>query len=252
MPAKILAVANQKGGVGKTTTTVSICTGLHHAGYKVLGVDADPQTTLSQWAAAAPEDEEGLPFMVVSLHTSRHNIHRELKKLIEDYDFIVVDCPPSVEDPRPAAVMLVSEAVIIPVSSSPADFWSSEEFISEVIKVQRHNPDLRPIWLLNKTEGKRKLDQSVIGAIVETCVPQFERVVPTRECYKQACALGRTVFKVGGSGSKLAQVEVTAIVKELLQRLKEPAPYIEELREQRRIELEAAEAEGENETIAEA
>lgn len=231
--AKIIALANQKGGVGKTTTTVHVGAGLVELGYRVLCVDADPQATLMTWVSRAKEEDQQLQFTTVSLHESKDKIFRELKKFVNDYDYIIVDCPPSVEDPRSAVVMMVSDAVIIPTSSSPVDFWSSNEFIGEVYKAFALNNELRPIWFLMKSDGKRLLDKSVKKSIERSAIPCFKRIVPTRECYKQASAKGQSVFQMGGAGPKAAKAEFGEIVEELVKILGRPAPNLDELREQK-------------------
>jgi len=239
-----VSVANQKGGVGKTTTTVTAGAGLAERGHKVLCVDADPQATLITWSARAPADK-GLPFTTVSLHESKDKIYREIKKFVDDYDYILVDCPPSVEDPRAGVVMMVSDAVVIPTSSSPVDFWSSQDFVKKVYKCFSFNKTLRPIWLLNKSDGKRLLDKSVDKSIKKSLIPRFERIVPTRECYKQASAFGQSVFQMSGAGPKAAKAEFNDIVDELIKLVGKPAPDLDALREQQ-------EAEEANKTTAEA
>ena len=84
-------------------------------------------------------------------------IHREIKKFINDYDIIVVDCPPSITEKVSGVVLLAASIAVIPTSSSPADYWSSVGLVKLIQQAQVMNEDLRAVFLLNKTEEKRML-----------------------------------------------------------------------------------------------
>lgn len=92
MSAKIVTVFNQKGGCGKTTVSMHIAGTLGVRGCKTLLVDMDEQGTATRWAAQAPE-EKPFPASVIGLAPSGGAMHREVRKFMADYDYIVVDCP---------------------------------------------------------------------------------------------------------------------------------------------------------------
>ncbi len=94
MTAKIITVCNQKGGSGKTTLSMQLAGTLARRKNKVLVVDADPQGTATRWAASA-SDENPFPASVIGLSAANEKVHREVKKFVGDYDFIVIDCPPA-------------------------------------------------------------------------------------------------------------------------------------------------------------
>lgn len=213
--AKIVAFANQKGGVGKSTACVNVAEGIREKGYRVVVIDADPQNTIVQWSAAGGEGG-GLPFTVSNLAAAGKMIHREIRKYTNDFDFILVDCPPSVADARPAVVLMVADLVVMPTSSSPTDFWSSVEFLQLVNQARVTNESLRAVWLLNKTEKKRMLSKSIEKAVAATEVPVLEAQLANRECYKQAAALGTTVLQMNDRGAKAAAVEVRAVASEIV------------------------------------
>src|SRR5271165_6350051 len=87
-----IAVANQKGGCGKTTACMNLAGGLARAGYKVLVVDADPQGSATKWRNMS--EESRLPFQLVAMATA--SIHRELPAIIRNasYEVVLIDCPP--------------------------------------------------------------------------------------------------------------------------------------------------------------
>jgi len=120
----IIAVLNQKGGVGKTTLAVHIAAGLALRGHKVLLVDADPQGSARDWAAARVN---ALLFPVVGL--DRPTLHRDLPQLAKDYEHVVIDGPPRVTDLTRSA-MLAAELVVIPVQPSPYDVWACADVVA--------------------------------------------------------------------------------------------------------------------------
>jgi chromosome partitioning protein len=212
--AEIIAVTQQKGGVGKSTIAMHLGAAFHERKKKVLVVDADGQNTLVHWSSAAGE-ETGIPFPVVNLAEAGGQIHREIKKFVADYDLIIVDCPPSITEKVSGVVLLAASIAVIPTSSSPADYWSSVGLVKLIQQAQTMNEDLKAVFLLNKTEEKRMLTRELKRALEELGFPLLKTQIPTRECYKQAMALGQTVLQMSDRGAKLASSEIRACADEI-------------------------------------
>jgi chromosome partitioning protein len=87
----ILSVLNQKGGVGKTTVSTHLAAALSREGARVLLVDADPQASALDWAAARKE-----PPLFPVLGLPKPVLHRELPTVAADYEHVVIDGPPAV------------------------------------------------------------------------------------------------------------------------------------------------------------
>ena len=119
----IIAVLNQKGGGGKTTLAVHIAAALAMQGARVLLVDADPQGSARDWAAARTSAPL---FPVVGLDWP--TIHRDLPQIAQDYDHVIIDGAPRMTD-LTRSVMLAARLVVIPVQPSPYDVWACAEVV---------------------------------------------------------------------------------------------------------------------------
>lgn len=188
---KTIVVFNQKGGVGKTSTVVNIAAELISRHYKVLAIDLDAQCNLSVFCGARDVkysvrdwllQTSTLENVVVS---SRYGdiipstdslqvelLHfasipafiirlRDLLKGITDYDYILIDCPPAVNQ-LTAAALVAADYVLIPTE---AEFFSADGVgkIAETIEqVKPLNPDLKVLGvLLVKYNPRRKLTQAL-------------------------------------------------------------------------------------------
>ena len=192
---KVIAICNQKGGVGKTTTTASLGVGLARAGKKVLLVDADPQgnltdslgwhdtdslrATLTPLLAAVIEDrpirptncilrhEEGVDLIPSNLELSAMEMNlvsamcREralstvLKPLKPDYDYILIDCMPSLGMITLNA-LAAADSVIIPVQTQYLPAKGMNQLLSTIGRVKRYiNPDIRIEGILGTLVDRR-------------------------------------------------------------------------------------------------
>lgn len=218
MPAKILVTANQKGGCGKTTVAMQIGGTLGRNGQRVLIVDADPQGTATRWAASA-SDEHPFPAHVAGLAAAGGKVHREIKKYLDSYDYILVDCPPAVESAVPQSALLVADLALVPIIPSPADLWAATGTRSLIERAMEINPSLKARLVVNMLQSNTSMSKDVLDVLVDFGIPLTESKLHLRTAYRQAAVFGGTVHNLGRDAGKAIQ-EVEMLVQELLDLIK--------------------------------
>lgn len=236
MSAKIIAVANHKGGCGKTTTVVHLATEIANKGKKVLIIDLDPQAnaslhvgrkhpsevavTTAELLTGHPELltealEEQTNFDNVSLIYGSLNLGRTEDQLKENaprpseelvtkveflkdlYDYILIDCPPSLKLLTSNA-LASSTHIIIPIESgSQYGLYGVTDLINHLEKIKRINPNLKLLGaLLIKHDTRQTVCKLIheeaykqVGLILDTKIPQSTKV-------NQAAILKKPLFKL--------------------------------------------------------
>ena len=123
MPGKVITIAQQKGGSGKTTLAVNLAAEYLRRGMTVALLDTDPQGSLGRWFMTRRErlGEAGLEFST----SSAWGVSYECEKLKKTVDLVIVDTPPKVDaDLRPA--LREADLVLIPVAASHVDLWATD------------------------------------------------------------------------------------------------------------------------------
>jgi chromosome partitioning protein len=214
MPAKILVAANQKGGCGKTTVAMQIGGTLGRTGHRVLIVDADPQGTATRWAASA-SDESPFPAHVAGLAAAGGKVHREIKKYLESYDYILVDCPPAVESAVPQSALLIADVALVPIIPSPADLWAATGTRGLIERAVEINPALHARLVVNMLQSNTSMSKEVLEVLEDFGIPLTHAKLHLRTAYRQAAVFGGTVHDLGREATK-AMHEVDALVHEVL------------------------------------
>ncbi|MBB4518662.1 ParA family protein [Paraburkholderia fungorum] len=214
---KIFAVANQKGGSGKTTITLNLAGAYAHddPALKILVVDADSQNT-SVRASGAGEDP--YPFTVANLAAAGKGLGREIRRMAQAYDLILVDCPPSVDNPNTENVVAVSDFVLVPMDASVVDAWSTQGMLRLVRRVVGADPSRCGV-VFNRVNTKTVAYSEISEAMVEeNPYPILKSTIALREVYKTAIGTGTTVFTVKGQRStKQAREEIMSVAMEMLE-----------------------------------
>jgi len=205
----ILGILNQKGGVGKTTLAVNLASALQRQGGRVLLIDADPQGSALDWAAA----REGTPlFAVVGL--PRATIHKEIAVIGQGYDHIVIDGPPRVTDLARSAIM-ASDIVMIPVQPSPYDVWAADEVVKLIAEARVYKENLKSVFTVNRKIANTAIGRDVGEALAAYPLPVLKAFVTQRVVFAEVVAQGKSVFEVDQEGQ--AAKEVQAVLNELME-----------------------------------
>ena len=236
MPAtktKVLAVANQKGGVAKTTTVASLGAALAELGNKVLLVDLDPQACLTFSLGVDPEDLElsvhhvltkGLDATEVIIETddgvdllpatielaraesdllTRTGREHVLKLALEDlaegehpYDWVLLDCPPSL-GVLTVAALTAARAVLIPLQCETLSHRGVGQLLDTVHDVRRFTNRKLEVWGVLPTlyDGRTNHARAVLENISETYeLDVIEPPIPKSIRFAEAPAAGRSIL----------------------------------------------------------
>lgn len=218
MTAKIITVCNQKGGSGKTTLSMQLAGTLAKRKRKVLVVDADPQGTATRWAASA-DDEQPFPASVIGLSAASEKVHREVRKFVEDYDYVVIDCPPAADSPVPQSALLIADLALVPIIPSPLDLWASVGIRKVIENVGEINETLKARLVVNQCQPKTNLAKEALEVLPEFGIPVCKNYLRQRTAYRQSAVFGQTVQDFGSKASE-ATAEIEALTDEILSVLK--------------------------------
>ncbi len=214
MTSKIITVANQKGGAGKTTIAMQIAGTFARYNYRVLVVDADQQGTAIRWAASA-EDDKPFPAAVVNLSAAGGKLHREVKKFVSDYQIIIIDCPPAADSPIPQSALLISDLVLVPVIPSPLDMWASVGIRQVVENVQDINEELKARIVINQHQPQTNLAKDVLDILSDFGLDMAESRLHQRVAFRQSPIIGGTVHDFGKKAQQAID-EIEGLVDEIL------------------------------------
>ncbi len=206
----IIAVLNQKGGVGKTTIATCLAHAFEQADPgSTLLVDQDPQGSALDWN----EINEGCLLPVIGM--SRETLPTDIRAVKDQYKVIVIDGAPAA-DKLAVAAMKIADLVIVPVQPSPYDVWSSSDIV-DLIKARQEIADGKPraCILISRAIKNTRIGKDVLDALSDFDLPVLENRTTSLVAYPTAVGEGKTVL-CGGYAQ--AAKEIKAIREELVRR----------------------------------
>jgi len=229
--SKVVALANQKGGVGKTTSTINLAYALAQQGKRTLAVDFDPQGSLTIYFGYNPDELEETdqtmhaaliggkpmeslvigenpalipasislanaePELIVKILQSSQKVLREkIKGLREAYDFILIDCPPSL-GLLTINALVAADWVVVPVKTDNLSFHGVSRLFQTIEQIQSElNSTLRVAGILPTQFNPRNVhDNEVLNGVREALAGQPVRIfdpVNRSTAYDKATSLG--------------------------------------------------------------
>jgi len=231
----IVAFANQKGGVGKTTTAINLGAALARAGKRVLVFDFDPQanssaglgaraeegqrtsydvvmgvaaaaevvvetTTPGLWIVPATPGLAGAEVELVPMMAREFRLRRALEGVRDGYDFVLIDCPPSLGLLTVNALSAADE-VIVPVQCEYLALEGLSQLTSTLELVRRNlNPSLKLRGLLlTMFDARTNLSQQVADEVRAHFPQTFKTIIPRSVRLSEAPSHGLSIFEYDGS-----------------------------------------------------
>jgi len=205
----VIALAGNKGGSGKTTLAINLAGALARRGRVVL-LDADPQGSCVHWDTA--KDGKG----AVTVLAAADDLSGSVQANRDRCDYLLIDCPPSVNAPQTLAALSLAEKVLIPVIPSPLDIWAGLHVESVLTKAAEDNPTLQALLVINQLEPRTRLSQLARQALKELGLPTAATTMQRRMAYRRAILEGRSVVDMGKRGAEAAR-EIEQLIAELVE-----------------------------------
>ena len=217
----IVALLNQKGGVGKTTLALHLAGQWAMQGRRVLVVDADPQGSALDWSEQ--RSREGLPRLFGVLGLARETLHRELPEVARDADRVIVDGPPRVTGLARSA-LLAADLVLVPATPSAFDGWASAEMLRLIEEARLFRPGLCARMVLNRCAARTVIARETAAALAEAKPPALTARVGQRIAFAQAAGSGRLVGEFDPDGFAAREIAALAAEVEAVTALAEVMP----------------------------
>jgi chromosome partitioning protein len=201
---KILVIANGKGGVGKTTTSVNLAS-LLSSKMKTLLVDADPQGSSSWWV------ERGeMPFEL-STETDP-KLLKQLRKVL-GYELVIVDTPPALRSDALKAVVQAADYLILPTQPAPMDLTA----LIETVRSALAPAQVAHRVLLTKVDP-RSLNDALDAqkSLMDAGIPVFNAFIRAYKVHERAPLEGVPIIQSKGKNAKEAAADYQRVADELL------------------------------------
>jgi chromosome partitioning protein len=215
----IIALINQKGGCGKSTSSVHLAYWLQFKqNYRVLLVDADAQRSSSQWVEGM---ENPIPCQVIQ---SPDDLLEQIPELVKNYDYLIVDGPASLAE-ETRAILFRTDLAVIPVQPTGVDLRSASDAMRLLKQAQSVRSGLpKGLVFLSRAVKNTKLKEEAIALLSQIPDAKFLKpIIHQKQAVADTSGQSLTVWDLPGQAASEAATEYERLFKAILKQLPEGA-----------------------------
>lgn len=206
--AFVIAVAQRKGGAGKSTIAANLATAFAESGQRVGLLDTDPQRSLARWDELRGQSPKARPLHFEA--PSGWRVPGVLDRLRKEQDVVLLDTAPH-DDTDARVAIRSADLVLVPLQPSGADLWSMDGTL-ELAKREGRQVAL----VLNRVPAAGKLREQVTKAINDRGLPLLDPVLGNRTAFAQAFMAGLGAVESAPKGSAAAEARALAAALDAL------------------------------------
>lgn len=215
----VIALINQKGGCGKSTSSVHLAYWLQFKqNYRVLLVDADAQRSSSQWVEGM---ENPIPCQVIQ---SPDDLLEQIPELVKNYDYLIVDGPASLAE-ETRAILFRTDLAVIPVQPTGVDLRSASDAMRLLKQAQSVRGGFpKGLVFLSRAVKNTKLKEEAIALLSQIPDAKFLKpIIHQKQAVADTSGQSLTVWDLPGQAASEAATEYERLFKAILKQLPEGA-----------------------------
>ena len=208
--AKIIAIANQKGGCGKTITAITLASALAQKGYKVALADADNQKSALQWLKQRPKTAATIQSL-----DWRHE--KSIGDAPKNIDYLIIDAPGALSGEQAEQLISEAHAIVTPLQPSFFDIDSTKRFLKHLQDIKRIRKGKVGIHLIANRMKANTSSSKDIQQFFEKIEQQPVAAISERSAYGQLAMQGLSIFDRSQKNFLLLQTQWQPLLDTLIE-----------------------------------
>ncbi len=204
----IIAILNQKGGVGKTTLAVNLARAYTLKGKKTLLVDSDQQGSAQRWHERSGGELIDMTCLPMT------TLDKDVLKFADRYERIIIDGVPRVS-PLTICAVKCADLILIPVQPSPYDIWATEDLVKNVHdRINMTDGKTKAAFIVSRKIHGTKIGREIYDELAALDLPVFKYGTSQRVAYVTSVEQGKSILDMGAKDTE-ASLEVSFILNEI-------------------------------------